>query len=91
MTDPIDAKVKESQEIVDACAKHLAGHGHMVQGAALADLLSMWLSGVQGEDAEEVRKQMLDNLIRTVNLLTPINSEITLNREMKKATRETKQ
>lgn len=40
-----DAKVDEIQAIVSAIKEHLAGHAREVQGAVLADLLAMWLSG----------------------------------------------
>ena len=82
MSDDIDDLVKESQKLVEACSKLLAGQGPMVQGAALADLVAMWLSGFQGDDATTMRKKMLDNLLIAVEGLTEVNSAMLLERKM---------
>lgn len=50
----------------------LAGKHPAVQGAALAELLSLWLAG----HPAEVREQLLENHIDTVRKLVPANAAI---------------
>jgi len=69
-----------SQELVDQITPILYGHNSEVQGATLADLLSMWLAGhhVLGdrERTQALREQMLDFHVDHVRILIPINEAI---------------
>jgi hypothetical protein len=60
-----------AQELVDRIAPMLYGQGSSVQGATLADLVSMWLAGHH----PSIREQALDNWLRTVRALIPLNEE----------------
>jgi hypothetical protein len=51
----------------------LAGHSPEVQGAALADLLALFLAGYQGPGAAEVREELLALHVETVRGLIPAN------------------
>jgi hypothetical protein len=58
-----------SQRIVEQVKPLLAGHDPAVQGAALADLLSLWLAGHH----PDLRERMLTMLIEGVRALIPFN------------------
>lgn len=67
-----DAAVAESQAIAEAIKPLLAGHHPVIQGAALADLLAIWLAG----HPPEFRQTLLDAHIEAVRDLIPINVKI---------------
>ena len=66
---------------------HLAGHDPIVQGAVLADLLSMWLAGhvVEGDDkaTERLRRDLLKVHVAFVKGLIPINFKIHIEPKIK--------
>jgi hypothetical protein len=77
-----EAKGDESQEMVERIAPILAGHGPDVQGAALADLVAMWLAGHRSATSpngkqtltdDDIREQILANFLAAVIQLTKIN------------------
>jgi hypothetical protein len=70
----------EVQDLVDRCGKVLHGHDPMLQGAALADLLAMWLAGHVGPGAEQLRHTLLFEHIRTVRSLVPVNEAMIMER-----------
>jgi hypothetical protein len=78
----------EAFEVVAACCKHLDGKTPFVQGAALADLLAMYLAGhfVDGDAhaTKAVREQTLAMLIETVWKLVPINYAQMIEPKLKK-------
>jgi hypothetical protein len=59
-------------EIVEGCKPFLVGHGPDVQGAALAELLALWLAG----HAPGLRDDVLAHHLRMVQELTKINARI---------------
>lgn len=67
--------VKESQHVLDIAkeiAPHLAGKPPELQGAVLAELLSMWLAGHQ----PAIREEMLARHIEHVRPLITVNAAI---------------
>jgi len=58
-------------DIVDRIKPILAGNDPGVQGAVLAELLSLWLAG---HSPPEVREVLLKNHVDTVRELTGINA-----------------
>lgn len=74
MTEPYAIAV---ERLVEAIRPLLAGKAPPVQGAALADLLAVWLAGhmVPGEPAETqlLRDELLDAHISIVRKLIPVN------------------
>ena len=68
---------KEVEALVNAVRPLFAGKSAGVQGAALADLLAMWLAGhVIREDSEasaRLREQMLEAHLIAVRALVPVN------------------
>jgi hypothetical protein len=77
------AKGDESQELVERIAPILSGHGPDVQGAALADLVAMWLAGhrsatLNGKPltGEDLRKQVFAHFVTAVIQLTKVNMAI---------------
>jgi hypothetical protein len=73
----------KSQEIVAAMRPLLwpllQGHSPEVQSAALADLVATWLAGfVAADDPNAVRKELLNNFIKTVWELVPPNEAMLL-------------
>jgi hypothetical protein len=69
-----------SQELSDQIATVLYGHNAEVQGATLADLLSMWLAGhhVLGdrERTDKLRDDLLEGHMQHVKILVQINEQI---------------
>ncbi len=64
--------------LVDDIKPHLAGKSAPVQGAALADLLAIWLAGhhVEGDEVATsgLRNTLLSMHVETVLQLIPINA-----------------
>jgi hypothetical protein len=56
-------------EIVDSIRPLLAGHHPAAQGAALADLLAIWLAGHE----HSLREPLLNNHVVRVRELVPVN------------------
>ena len=70
--DPADAAVA----LVEAVRPLFAGKPAQVQGAALADLLAIWLAGHVTPDPEttrQVQEEVLEMHLRAVRQLIPIN------------------
>src|SRR5262245_21904161 len=65
-------EVGQVAPVVEAIKPHLAGRPPAIQGAALADLLAIWLAG----HPAEVREALLAEHISTVRELVPINAAI---------------
>lgn len=80
----------EAMELARAISPMLAGRKAGVQGAALAELLAMWLAGhVQLGDPKEtrkVRKQMLRMHLAAVEGLIDINYKISVEPQIKART-----
>jgi len=72
-TDPRDI-----EKLVERIRPLLSGRSPQTQGAALADLLAMWLAGhiVQGNPAatDELREELLEAHTAVVRKLIPVNS-----------------
>lgn len=62
----------QAMAVVEQIKSHLAGQGPAVQGAALADLLAIWLAG----HPPEMRDRLLDMHIAKVRELIPVNAVI---------------
>jgi hypothetical protein len=66
-------------QLVQNVMAHFKGKPALVQGAALADLLAMWLAGhldrddPEGEKTELIREQMLEAHLIAVRALIPVN------------------
>jgi hypothetical protein len=75
-----DTRTREIAAIVDRVRPLLAGHSPEIQGAALADLLAIWLAGhhVAGdEDATRtMRAELLAMHCGAVRNLTTVNAKI---------------
>jgi len=67
----------EVEAIVNRMRPALAGHPSPIQGAALADLLAIWLAGhiVPGKPAETkaARERLLKMHVEMVRKLIPVN------------------
>lgn len=74
--EDIDERFIEVQEVVAQCAECLHGRDPEIQGAALADLVSMWVAGHFGP--EGFREQLIEEHVDTVRRLLPINEKIIL-------------
>ena len=70
-------EAKQVYELSNTLAKHLIGRSVEVQGAALADLLAIWLAGHVNIDdpdhSDDIREAMLEIHIKAVRELIPIN------------------
>jgi hypothetical protein len=74
----------EIGRLVEAIRPILAGHPPALQGAALADLLAIWLAGhFAGDDAANtaVREELLAVHIAMVRKLIPVNERELLRRQ----------
>ena len=75
--DEARAHVKEVMALVERVRPLFAGRAPDVQGAALAELLAVWLAGhvVPGdpEGTERARSELLQQHLFTVRELVPIN------------------
>lgn len=69
------------EALVNELTPHLVGKPQQIQGAALADLLAIWLAGhldredPEGPKTEAVREMMLEAHLIAVRALIPINYE----------------
>jgi hypothetical protein len=79
------AKGIESQELVERIAPILHGHEPDVQGAALADLVAIWLAGHRGYASpdgkqtmtgDDLRKEVFAHFRAAVIALTKFNMAI---------------
>ena len=61
--------VREVTELVNKIKKHLRGKGPELQGAALCDLLAMFLAGHH----PSLRDDVLEIHLNTVRALVPVN------------------
>jgi hypothetical protein len=79
----------EAAKMLDECSKALVGHETYVQGAVLADLLSMWLAGhnVVGdrEATDRLREGLLQEHIQAVRALIPVSEQQIIETLMKVA------
>jgi len=70
-------EAEEVEALVEAVRPLFAGKRPGIQGAALADLLAMWLAGHvirdDPEASERLREQMLELHLRAVGALVPVN------------------
>jgi len=69
-----------AEHIVNAISPLLRGFPPEIQGAVLADLVSMWLAGHMGPGAPELREELLAGHIELVRELIPVNEKIILER-----------
>lgn len=68
MTEHAD-KIAAVETIVAGCRPILGGHPPEVQGAAIADILSLFITA----HAPHLREQAMQSLIKTATDLVPIN------------------
>lgn len=67
----MDDAARESMRLAQSIYPMLAGQPPEVQGAVLADLLSMWLAGhYRGGDALLLR--LLEHHVRAVRMILPV-------------------
>jgi hemerythrin len=80
----------EAMALVQTIGSLLVGKDPDVQGAALADLLAMWLAGhVQLGDPEQtkrMREKLLEMHIEAVKALIDINYQISVEPQIKRRT-----
>jgi hypothetical protein len=73
MSDEAD----EVHDLVEAVSPFFVGKPTQVQGAALADLLAIWLAGHVNRDdpskSARIREEMLELHLKAVRALIPIN------------------
>lgn len=67
-----DARLDLIHRITTECRQHLRGHPPEIQGAILADLMSMFVAG----HAPSLRETLLEQLLETICGLVPINEAI---------------
>jgi hypothetical protein len=88
----VDDSVKQAQQLVKACRPLFAGKPPPVQGAALADMLAIWLAShvVPGDEAATiaVRAELLERHLETVAALIPINYAQSVEPQLPKAQRQ---
>lgn len=80
----MDIDLQEVGRLVEAIRPILAGKPAPITGAALADLLAIWLAGhFAGGDDENatVREELLTNHVRVVRKLIPVNERELLRRQ----------
>jgi hypothetical protein len=75
MNDEIDRDAVEAQRIANRIKPLLAGSSPEVMGAALAELLSLWLAG-HYQGGPELIERMLELHIEVVRKLVPVNIKI---------------
>jgi hypothetical protein len=69
----------EIEEVVDQIKPLLAGRPSEIQGAILAECLSIWLAGHRAgseDGTRQLRAELLSTHCRHVRELTPINDKI---------------
>lgn len=80
-----DDPLGEVDRLVATIKPFFAGVDPMVVGAALADLLSILLAShvikddadeIQRDQTDEMREEMIENFLRAVRNLTPVNEKI---------------
>ncbi|WP_245498854.1 hypothetical protein [Rhizobium ruizarguesonis] len=64
--------MKEIEAIVEAIKPHLAGHPAELQGAAIADLMAIFLAGM----APEMREEAIEFHVDLVRQLIPVEESI---------------
>lgn len=78
----------EAQRLVRAIGPILAGHASAAQGAALADLLAIWLAGHVAlgdpEATEALREGLLAAHMEAVRGLIPVNHKSLIEPELKR-------
>ncbi|MDX0230341.1 hypothetical protein GOC14_07235 [Sinorhizobium meliloti] len=67
-----DERIDQVRKITTACKAHLRGHPPEIQGAVLADLISMFVAG----HAPVLRNDVMDRLLETICGLVPINEAL---------------
>lgn len=89
----VDAQERESLRLGEAIRPLLAGKAPAVQGAALADLLALWLAGhvLQKDDGEvddkatrELRLGLLKQHCAVVEELIPLNFAMRVEPELER-------
>jgi len=80
MSETAAKTARRVQAISEAISPMLHGLGTDVQGAVLADLLAIWLAGIQGPDAAKVRGELLEAHVELVRALIPVNEKMMLDR-----------
>lgn len=77
-----DPHVMEVEGVVTSIMPFLAGRASSVQGAALSDLLAMFLAGhfeASGRaETDKLREALLEHIVATVRHLIPINEKLIL-------------
>jgi hypothetical protein len=80
----------EAMRLVELLKLPLADQPAQVQGAVLADLLAMWLSGhvVRGDPkaTERLRERMLKQHLKAVKALIPVNYAGLIEPQLKRET-----
>jgi hypothetical protein len=87
LSDDTSDQATAALDLMESIRPLLAGKSEIVQSAALADLVSMWLAGMfltdkqTGElkrrETDAMREHALKVFIKTVRELTPVNEFIT--------------
>lgn len=70
---------KDAAQMFDEMAEIMRNHHPFVQGAVLADLLALWIAGHFTENEQQtirIRDKILDEHIKAVRKLIPINEKI---------------
>jgi hypothetical protein len=68
LSDALDADVRRARAIVDSIKPLLTGHGPGVQGAALMELLALFIAGHAPDD----RERLLTLHVQQVRAMLPI-------------------
>jgi hypothetical protein len=90
MQDGINTEAGAVVELVEAMRPLLAGKSASVQGAALADLLAMWLAGhisrgdPEGAETKRIREEMLELHLAAVRALIPVNYKMVIEPQLKR-------
>jgi hypothetical protein len=83
-----DDEAYEVEALSRALAKKLIGRSVAVQGAALADLLAIWLAGHVNldnpDDSDAIRETLLEAHLVAVRALVPINYETRVKPRLKR-------
>jgi hemerythrin len=81
-------EARRAQELVEAIKPILAGEAPHIQGAALADLLAMWLAGHVAvgdpEASQAMRETLLTAHIEAVRDLVPVEYKGLIEPELKR-------
>jgi hypothetical protein len=83
-----DAEARAAMALVEVVRPLFAGKSADVQGAALADLLAMWLAGhvMQGDQkaTDRLRRRMLEHHLEAVRSLISVNYKMLIEPELKR-------